>query len=115
MRLYNSPPHRVTVQSVASSTDAAGGTKYDYTTLQAAVPCSINTSSSSERDLFERAQIVTSHTIAFLASALTTTLAPGMKLVADDTGAVYHVRGIRRGRAYRRIPAFVYADADEQL
>jgi hypothetical protein len=115
MPLWDSPPHRVTVFSVASGTDAGGGTTLTYSSLQAAVPCIINTSSSSERELYAQQGVVVTHTVSFLKSAVTTTFARGMKLVADDTGASYHVKGIRNGRAMGSVPAFLYLDCEEIL
>lgn len=115
MPLWDSPPHAVNVQSVASGTDAGGGTTLTYTTEQSAAPCSINTADSSTRELFAQQGVVVTHTVAFLSSALTTALARGMKLVATDTGASLHVMGISAGRAYGNVPAFTYAHCEEQI
>ena len=115
MPLYDNPPHRVTIYSVVSGVDAGGGTTLTYSSLQAAVPCQINTASSSERELFAQQGIVVTHTVSFLKDTVTTTFARGMKLVADDTGASYHVRGIRNGRTMGNVPAFLYLDVEEQL
>ena len=115
MALYDSPPHRVAIYSVASATDSGGGTTLSYTLKQSAVPCSINTMSASEREQFAQQQIVVTHTIAFKSSAITTSLVRGDKIVAADDGGSYHVRGIRSGRAYGSVPAFTYADVEQQL
>jgi len=84
MALYDSPPHRVAIYSVASATDSGGGTTLSYTLKQSAVPCSINTASASEREMFAQQQIVVTHTIAFKSSAITTSLVRGDKIVAAD-------------------------------
>lgn len=113
--LWDDPEHRVTIYSVTSGTDAGGGVTLTYSSLQAAVPCQINTASSSTREQYAREQVTVTHTVSFLKSAVTTTFAPGMKLVADDTGASYHVKGIRNGRALMDVPAFLFIDAEEML
>jgi hypothetical protein len=115
MALYDSPPHAVATHSVASSRDAGGGETLTYTLVQSAVPCSINTASASTVEMYAQNQILVSHTVAFLASVLTTALSRGMKLVAADTSAAFKIEGLRAGRAYSRIPAFVYADCSEIL
>lgn len=115
MALYDAPPHTVSTYSVASSTDSGGGTTLAYTLAQSGVACSINTASSSEREQFAQQGIFVTHTVAFLASKLTTELTRGMKLVTSDRSETYHVRGISHGRAYGTIPAFVYAFCEQQL
>jgi hypothetical protein len=116
MALYDAPPpHSVTTYTVSVSRDAGGGTSLSYSSAQAAVPCSINTASASEREIFAQQGIVVTHTVGFLASVLTTALTRGMKLVTSDTSESYHVRGISKGRAYGNIPAFVYAYCEQQL
>lgn len=111
--LWDNPEHRVTIFSVTSGVDAAGGVQLTYSSLQAAVPCQINTASSSTREQYAREQVTVSHTVSFLKSVVTTAFAPGMKLVADDTGASYHVRGIRSGRALMSVPPLLYLDCEE--
>lgn len=108
MALHDAPPHLCTSYSVTSGTDAGGGVSLDDASAQADIPCSINTASSSERELFAQTGQQVSHTVAFLSAALTTTLTRGMKLVTSD-GITLHVEGISTGRAYGSIPAFVYA------
>lgn len=115
MALYDSPPHSCSTYSVDSSRDSGGGETLAYTLVQTAVPCSINTASASTVDLYAQSQIRVSHTVAFLASVLTTELARGWKLVAADTSAAFRIEGLRAGRAYGRVPAFVYADVSELL
>lgn len=115
MPLWSNPPHAVTVYTSAPSRDSGGGTKITWSSLQSAVPCSINTASSTEQELYARRDIVVTHTVAFLSSALTTALAKGQKLIADDTSTSFHIRGIRRGRAYGNVPAFTYADCEQVL
>lgn len=115
MALFDNPPHAVSTYTGAPTRDGGGGTTLTYTLAQAAVPCSINTASASERELFLQDGIVVTHTVAFLAAALTTPLARGMKLVAGDTSATFHVKGISAGRAYGGVPAFTYAYCEQQL
>lgn len=115
MPLYDSPPHRVTTYNVTSGTDTGGGTSLSYAAAQSSVPCSINTASASERDLFAQSNIVVTHTVAFLTATLTTQLTPGMKLVTTDRSESYHVHGISRGRAYGTVPAFTYAHCEQIL
>lgn len=115
MALHDNPPHSVATYSVESSEDDGGGVTLTYTVAQSGVACSINTAGASTVELFAQDGIRVTHTVAFLSSVLTTDLTRGMKLVATDTSAAYHVKGIRLGRSYGRIPAFVYADVEEQL
>lgn len=115
MALHDSPPHLVSTYTLTVARDGGGGTARTYTLAQSAVPASVNTASASEQERFSQMGIFVTHTVAFLASALTTALTRGMKLVADDTSATFHVRGISTGRSYGSIPAFVYAYCEEQL
>lgn len=113
--LYANPPHRVTIYKSASARDSAGGTNLTYSVRQAAVPCSIATASGSEQDRFSQMNLTITHRVAFLSSTLTDGVLVGDKLVADDTGDTYHVRGISRGRSYGTIPAFTYVDVEQLL
>ena len=115
MALYDDPPHAVDVYTSASSTDSGGGVRVSYSASpsRSAVPCSINTASASEAERYAQQNIVVSHTVAFLGSAVT--LLRGYKLVATDTGEAYHVHGIRKGRGYGGVPALLYADAEQIL
>ena len=115
MALWENPPHAVSSYTSDVSRDGGGGTQLVFTLAQSAIPCSINTASASTISLYAQSAIRVTHTVAFLASAVTTALTPGMKLVADDTSDSYHIGGIRKGRAYGSIPAFVYADCDQIL
>lgn len=115
MPLYSNPPHRVTLSSVASGVDNGGGNTLAYTVAQTGVPASINTASSSERELFAQMGMVVTHTVALLASALTTIPQRGWKVTTDDRSESYHVQGIRHGRAYGSIPAFVFLQVEQQL
>lgn len=115
MPLWANPPHRVNTYTVASGADAGGGTSLTYTAADSSVPCSINTASASERDIFAQQGMVVTHTVAFLTGVLTTPLARGMKLVAADTGLTFHVRGISHGRRYGSVPPFTYAHCEQQL
>lgn len=115
--LWDNPVHRVSSYTSEASRGDGGGTTLTFTLAQAAIPCLINTSSASEVELFAQQGIRVTHTVSFKATALTTALSRGMKLVADDNSASYHVKGIRTGRGspLGTIPAFVYADCEEQL
>ena len=115
MALHDSPPHAVTLHSATSSTDAGGGVGITYTSAQSAVGCSIATASSDVRELFAQSGIVVTHTIAFLASALTTVPLRGWTAITDDRSESFHIRGIRYGRSYGSIPSFVYLDCEQQL
>lgn len=115
MPLWNNPPHRITLLSSVSGTDAGGGTSVTYTSAQAAVPASINTASASEVEMFSQQGIQVSHTVAILASALTTVPLRGWKVTTDDRSESYHIEGIRHGRAYGRVPAFVYLQVRQIL
>lgn len=115
MPLYNNPPHRCTSYTLVTSRDAGGGTVNTFTAAQSAIPCSINTASANEVELYAQMGIKVSHTIAVLSSALTTAITRGMKVVADDNAAAFHVQGIRSGRSYGGVPAFTYLDCSTQL
>ncbi len=115
MALHDNPPHRASHYTSASTTDAGGGTGSDFTLAQSAVPVSINTATSSERELFAQQGMVVTHTLGILASKLTTIPQRGDKFVTDDRGESFHVRGISYGRQYGNIPAFVYLACEQQL
>ncbi len=115
MALHSNPPHRSSTYSQATSRDAGGGVASAYTLVQAAIPTSINSASSSTQEMYGQQGIRCTHTCAYLASKLTTPLTRGMKIVADDTSESYHVVGIRLGRSYGSIPAFLYADCEQIL
>ena len=115
MPLYDNPPHRVSHYTSASSRDDGGGLTLTYTLAQSAIPCSINTSSGSTRELFAQQGMVVTHRIAVLASKVTATVKRGDKFVAEDTSASYLIQGITYGRAYGAIPPFAYFDVQEQL
>jgi hypothetical protein len=115
MPAYDNPPHSVNTYTSSVSRDLGGGTTVSYAVADSSVPCSINTASASEVEFYRRKDIVVTHTVAFLASALTTTLVKGMRIVTADRSESYHIRGIRRGRAYGSVPAFVYADCEQAL
>jgi hypothetical protein len=110
--LYDNPPHRTSTATLTTGTDAGGGLTHNYTTVQTAIPCVIDTASSSEVEMYGQKQIRVTHCIAYKASVLTTALARGMKITADDTGQQYHIHGIRKPRVFGSIPAFVYADVE---
>lgn len=113
--LWDNPPHRITLLSVASGVDAGGGTSLVYTSVQSAVPASINTASASEVEMFSQQGMQVSHTIAVLASALTTVPLRGWKATSDDRSESFHIEGIRHGRSYGGIPAFVYLQVRQIL
>lgn len=113
--LWDNPEHRVTSYTLTTARDSGGGTTNTFTSAQASIPCQINTASASEVELYAQQGIRVTHTVSFKSSTLTTALVRGMKLVTDDTSASLHIQGIRKGRAFRSIPAFVYADCVEQL
>lgn len=110
MPLWSNPQHRTSVYRPTVSRDAGGGSAVAFSLVQAAVACLVNTASASTVEMYAQDQIRVSMTVAFKASALTTALARGMKLVADDTSESLHVEGIRQGRAMGGVPALVYAD-----
>jgi hypothetical protein len=113
--LYDDPPHRVDVLRPITGRDAGGGTQITYSVVAAAVPCSIDTMSSTEVMRFAAAQIQVTHTIGFRADVLPVNLMPGDVLRAADTGARYKVVALRAGRPYGTIPALVYAIVDQLL
>lgn len=113
--LWDNPPHRISTYSVVSGTDPGGGNTSAFTLAQSGVKCLINTASSSTRDLYARDEITVTHTIGIKSALLTTAITPGMKAVATDTNANYHVKGIRNGRAAVGLPAFTYLDCEELL
>lgn len=117
MSLLDSLTHTVTVYGPQTATrDSAGGTNITWpTTRQASVPCLINTASASEVDRFSQMGMQVSHTVAFRSSDLTSALARGDKLTADDTSESYHIEGISAGRAMGNIEAFVYAHCSQLL
>lgn len=115
MALFDDPPHSISTYSVNSSRDAGAGTKYTYTLAQSGVPCSINSASASERELFAQQGIVVSHTIAILASALTTPITRGMKVVDESVNEPLHVMGINTGQEYGNIPPITYLYCAAQL
>lgn len=115
MPLYDNPPHRASHYTSASTTDTGGGVGTTYTLAQFAVPCSINTASSSERELFAQMGMVVTHTIAILASAITTIPKRGDKFVTEDRSESYLIQGIRYGRAYGRVPEFVMLNCQQQI
>lgn len=114
MALYDAPPHLTSVASSVPSTDAGGGVTLTYTTVMSDVPCSINTVSGTEAERFAQMGLEVSHVVAYLTSALSTSLVRGMK-ITDSDGNSYHVEGIRKGRAYGSIPAFTYANVRQLL
>lgn len=115
MALYDDPEHAVNTYSLASGQDAGGGNTANFTLVDAAVGCTINTASASTVEMYAQENIKVSHTVSFLLETLGTPLSRGMKLVATDTGGSLHVEGIRKGRAQGGIPAFLYADCSELL
>jgi hypothetical protein len=115
MALFDNPPHTINLLSASSSRDSGGGTSVSYTSAQTSVPCSINTASASEKQLFAQTGQEVSHTIAILASALTTVPERDWKAVSDDRSENFHVVGVRYGRSYGGVPAFVYLTVNQQL
>jgi hypothetical protein len=115
MALHDNPPHRVTTYTSDASRDLGGGTAITYTAAQAALPCSIDTASASERELFAQQGIVVTHKIGILTAAITTAIVRGMKVVTNDRSESYHVRGISAGRTYGSIPPFTYLFVEQQL
>jgi hypothetical protein len=114
--IWDNPEHRVTLTSLSSTRrDDGGGTAPVFATLQSSIPCLINTASASEVEKYAQFGITVTHTISIKSSLLTATVARGVKATAGDTGVSYHVRGIRKGRAFMGVPAFTYLDVEEQL
>lgn len=117
MSLLDSLTHTVTIKGPPTATrDSSGGTNNTWpVTKLANVPCIINTASSSEVERFAQMGMQVSHTVSFRTSALTTAMARGDKIIADDTSENYHVEGISAGRAMGGIEAFVYAHCSQLL
>ena len=115
MALHDSPPHSVNTYTVESSRDSGGGTVLSYTLAQSALACSIDTAGASEQLLFAQQNIVVTHKIGVLTSAITTPITRGMKVVTADRGESYHVRGISPGRSYGGVPPFTYLFCELQL
>jgi hypothetical protein len=115
MALHDNPPHRVAHYTSASGTDTGGGVTITYTLAQSAIPCSINTASSSEQERFAQQGMTVTHTVAFRSSVFTTVPVRGDKIITADRTESYHVRGISYGRAYGNVPAFVYLYCEQQL
>lgn len=115
MALWDNPPHSISLSSVTSGTDAGAGTQLTYTVAQSGIACSINSASSSTKLLFAQQNIVCTHTVATLASTLTAVPKPGWKVQTTDRSESYHILGIRHGREYGNVPAFVYLDCEQQL
>ncbi len=113
--LWDNPPHSIALYSVTSGADTGAGVLPTYTVAQSGIPCSINTTSASTQTLYAQSNIVVSHTIAILASVLTAVPVPGWKAQTTDRSESYHILGIRHGRAYGNVPAFVYLDCDQIL
>ncbi len=115
--LYDSPPHRVSLYSVATSNQTSGGASNTPVLVQAACPCLINTTSANTQLVYAQQQIQVSVTIGILSSDLTVTPKPGWKVIADDTGKTATIRGIRSGRvsALGTIPPLTYLDCSEWL
>jgi hypothetical protein len=112
MPLYDAPPHTISLLKSGSSRDSGGGTSVSYTSAQTSVACSIKTASSSTKELFAQQEITVTHTVAVLASALTAVPEAGWKVTTADRAESFHVHGIRHGRAYGGVPAFVYLDCE---
>jgi hypothetical protein len=117
MPRWDNPPHAVTIYGPPTTArDAGGGETITWgTTRQAAVPCLINTASASTQELFAQQGIVVTHTIGIKSDVLTSAVARGDKVTADDNSATYHVEGIRAGRAVGNIPAFTYLECRQIL
>lgn len=115
MALFDAPPHTCTILGPPTITrDDGGGTVVTHsTTRQADVPCSINLSSSSERELFAQQGITVTHRIGVRTSTLSSAVARGDKVTVG--GLSYLIRGISAGQAYGGIPALTYLDVEQQL
>lgn len=114
--LWDNPEHTGTLYGPPTATrDSAGGTTIAWPTIrQASIPCLINTAGASEQERFRQQQIVVTHTVSILRSALTTDPARGDKFTSSE-GQSFHVHGISLGRAFMNIPAFVYLHCEELL
>lgn len=88
-----------------------------FSLAQSAIPCSIDTMSSSEREMFAQQGMIVSHRVGIRSELLSTAVKRDDQFRPDDTGAIYTIRGISAGRAYAElgIPAFTYLMCDEQL
>ncbi len=115
MALYDDPPMSVSTYTVTTARDSGGGQAFTYTLAQSGVACSINMASASTQREYAQDQIVVTNTISALLGSWSPVVTRGMKVVADDTQAVYIVEGIRNGRAYGNIPALTYLDVRELL
>jgi hypothetical protein len=115
--LHDNPRHRVTSYTSTSARDGSGGTTTTYTLAQSDIAVSINTASSSTRELYSRRDIVVTHTVGVLTAKLTTAWVEGMKLVTDDRSESYKINGLRGGRQSPNgaIPALTYADCEQLL
>lgn len=114
MALHDNPPHTCSLFTSSASRDLGGGSALTYTAGQASIPCSINTVSASEREMFAQQGLEVSHVVAVLTSKLTTAVVRGMKLT-DEAGLSYHIEGVRTGRSYSGIPAFTYIQVRQLL
>ena len=112
--LYDSPPHSVSLYSSSNAKGTGGGIVTTYTAAQSACPCLINTTAANTALVYAQQQIRVTDTVGILSSDLTSTPQPGWKVVADDTGQTFLVRGIRSGResALGTIPALTYLDCE---
>jgi len=115
--LYDDCPHSVNLYSSAPANTAAGTATMNYTLIQSACPCLINTASASTQALYAQSQIVVTMTVGILSEQLTSTPQNGWKVVAADTGLTLVVKGIRSGRvsALGTIPPLTYLDCSEML
>ena len=110
--LWDDPPHVCSVWSLTTTRDDGGGVTNTYALSQSNIPCLINTASASEVERFAQMNIVVTHTIGFLGTAVT--LARGYK-ITDSDGNSYHVHGIRTGRSFIAIPGLTYAECEQVL
>lgn len=117
MALHDNPPMRVTIYGPPTAArDGGGGEAVTWPTVrQAAVPCSIDTAGGTDRLVFSQMGMFVTHRIGILTSALSSDVARGDKVVADDTGDTFIVHGISKGRSYGNIPGFTYLSVESQL
>ena len=116
MALFDNPPHLANTYTVNAGTrDAGGGTPLTYTIAQSSLPCSIQTASASEREMFAQQGIVVSHTVAYLTATASPAVTRGMKVVNQRTAKAYHVHGISSGEEYGNIPPLSYLYCEEIL
>ena len=86
--------HRATVEKVASSTDAGGGTAYTFSTRDTNVACSLLVSTGGESSAFDQQQLSNDATLSTYYTGLdrgdrvTVTAGPG------QVGSVFRVVGI---------------------